>query len=121
MQVYAEQQRAVVASLPSVADGEFFETQPVGEADVDLEAMDADEGGNLWNHMTPHGSCVSGHAWLQLACSLQATLKIITLNVSYPCEDSQSDWCVVCACGVWCGQSAGSHRVHCIPGDELML
>ncbi|BDA47679.1 Guanine nucleotide-binding protein-like 3 homolog [Coccomyxa sp. Obi] len=42
-EVYAEQQRAVVASLPSVADGEFFETQPVGEADVNLEAMDADE------------------------------------------------------------------------------
>lgn len=33
-----------MASLPFVADGEFFETQPVGEADVNLEAMDADEG-----------------------------------------------------------------------------
>lgn len=44
MQVYAEQQRAVVASLPSVAEGDFFETQPFGEATVDLEAMDADEG-----------------------------------------------------------------------------
>lgn len=42
--MYAEQQRAVVASLPSVEDGGFFETQPVGEADVDLAAMDADEG-----------------------------------------------------------------------------
>lgn len=50
VQVYAEQQRAVVASLPSVADGDYFETQPVGEADVDLEAMDADEG-EFWERL----------------------------------------------------------------------
>ncbi len=44
LQAFEQQQGAVLAGLPSVDEGDHFETQAAGAPVVDLEAMDADEG-----------------------------------------------------------------------------
>jgi hypothetical protein len=44
-QAFAAEQSAVIAGLPSLQEGGFFETAPAGEATVDLAAAAADAGG----------------------------------------------------------------------------
>ena len=57
LQAFADAQSAMLADLPSVADGEFTETQAGQLASAIFESMDADEGMNLPG-MCAQSSCL---------------------------------------------------------------
>ena len=91
MQAFAEQQSAVVAGLPSLEEGSFIHTQPAGEAELHLPALQ--EAADAGAHSGPPSWVLTHESPLMRACSPPVVFAMSATAVGH-CHCPGSDYIV---------------------------